>query len=223
MTALNAPTPGTTRPSASSARLRSAGELDRRRRRASSALAAEWTLPRAVVEDDDGGACRVTARPSSTGCRPRSGSSALAWRNARANALNSASAMWCGSRPPSTVTCTVSAALKRDRLEDVAHHRAGEVAADEVVLEAGRLAGVHEERAAGDVDDGLHERLVERHEGVAEAGDAAPCRRAPAGCAWPSTMPMSSTVWCTSISMSPLARTVRSVSECFANAVSRWS
>ncbi len=34
---------------------------------------------------------------------------------------------------------------------------------------------------------------------------------------------MSSTVWCTSMSMSPCARTVRSVSECFANAVSMWS
>ena len=50
---------------------------------------------------------------------------------------------------------------------------AGEVAADQVQLEAGRLAGVHQVRAAGDVDDGLHERLVERHRGVAVAGDAA--------------------------------------------------
>ena len=114
----------------------------------------------------------VTARPWSTGCRCTRGSGAIAWRNARANALNSASAMWCGSRPPSTVTCTVSAGVEGDRLEHVAHHRPGEVAADEVVLEARRLAGVHEVRAPGDVDDGLHERLVERHEGVAEARDA---------------------------------------------------
>ncbi len=131
--------------------------------------------------------------------------------------------MWCGSRPASTSTCTVRPALKVDRLEDVAHHRAGEVAADQVELEAGGLAAVHEVGAAGDVDDGLRERLVERHEGVAEAGDAAPCRRAPAGWRVPSTMPVSSTVWCTSMSVSPVAVTVRSVSECFANAVSRWS
>ena len=40
------------------------------------------------------------------------GSSAFACRKARANALYSASAMWCGSRPPSTVTCIVRPALK---------------------------------------------------------------------------------------------------------------
>jgi hypothetical protein len=43
----------------------------------------------------------------------------------------------------------------------VPHERTGEVAADEVVLEACRLAGVHEVRAAADVDDRLRERLVE--------------------------------------------------------------
>ena len=60
-----------------------------------------------------------------------------------------------------------------DRLEEVAHHRSGEVPADEVELEAGRLADVHEVRATRDVDDGLRERLVEGNEGVAVAGDSA--------------------------------------------------
>ena len=46
------------------------------------------------------------------------------------------------------------------------------MAADEVVLEARGLAGVHEVGAPAHVDDGLRERLVERHEGVAEARDA---------------------------------------------------
>ena len=93
--------------------------------------------------------------------------------------------------------------VEGDRLEDVAHQRTGEVAADEVVLEAGRLAGVHEVRAARDVDDGLRERLVERHERVAVARDAAPCRRAPRGSPGRARSPTSSTVWCASMSVSP--------------------
>ena len=40
------------------------------------------------------------------------------------------------------------------------------------VLLALGLAGVHAVGPAGDVDDGLHQRLVERHGGVAEAADA---------------------------------------------------
>ena len=51
--------------------------------------------------------------------------------------------------------------------------RAGVGAADDDVLLALRLALVHDVGAAGDVDDGLDQRLVERHGGVAEPGDAA--------------------------------------------------
>jgi hypothetical protein len=47
------------------------------------------------------------------------------------------------------------------------------VPADDDVLLALRLALVHDVRTARDVDDGLHERLVERDGGVPEAGDAA--------------------------------------------------
>ena len=48
----------------------------------------------------------------------------------------------------------------------------GVVAADDDVLLALGLAGVHAVGAAGHVDDGLHQRLVERHGGVAEPADA---------------------------------------------------
>jgi len=47
----------------------------------------------------------------------------------------------------------------------------------------------------------------------------------PSACAIaePSTMPVSSTVWCTSMWVSPRAVTSRSTSACFAKAVSMWS
>ena len=41
--------------------------------------------------------------------------------------------------------------------------------------------------------------------------------------AWPSTMAVSSTVWCPSISTSPLARTVRSKLAWLPSEVSMWS
>ena len=128
-------------------------------------------VARPVVEDRDE-RFRAHRAPFVLGIPSTSGSRAFACRNARANALYSASAMWCGSRPASTRTCTVSARVERDRLEGVAHERAREVAADEVVLEAGGLAGVDEVRAPADVDDRLRERLVERDERVAVARDA---------------------------------------------------
>ncbi len=64
----------------------------------------------AVIEDSDQGGVGHRA-PFVLGMPRTCGSRALACRNARANALYSASAMWCGSRPPSTVMCIVSAAL----------------------------------------------------------------------------------------------------------------
>src|SRR5690606_22140533 len=64
-------------------------------------------VARLVVEHRDAGRAGHSA-PLVEGMPSTRGSSALAWRNARANALNSASAMWCGSRPPSRRTCTVS-------------------------------------------------------------------------------------------------------------------
>ena len=58
-----------------------------------------------------------------------------------------------------------------------------------------RLARVHAVGAAGQVDDGLDQRLVERHGRVAEPADAAPCRRAPRAAPGRATIAVSSTVW----------------------------
>ena len=220
MTARNAPTPGTTSPSASRMRPRSDGQ-PRIGSGRGERLDRGVHVARAVVEHrDERSAHRA---PFVRGMPSTSGSSAFAWRNARANALYSASAMWCGSRPASTRDVHGERRVERDRLERVAHQRAGEVTADEVVLEAGRLAGVHEVGAAARCRR-PPERAPRR---------AARARRRSARCralspsasriAWPSTIATSSTVWCASMSVSPDARTVRSVSECFANAVSRWS
>src|SRR6185312_14135894 len=65
----------------------------------------------AVVEHHDEGRCHGYRAPLVDGTPLTRASGLTAWRKARAKALNSASAMWWGSRPPSTVTCTVSAAL----------------------------------------------------------------------------------------------------------------
>ena len=62
--------------------------------------------------------------------------------------------------------------VEGERLERVPHERTGEVSADEVVLVTRGLARVDEVRTTADVDHGLRERLVERHEGVAVARDA---------------------------------------------------
>ena len=62
--------------------------------------------------------------------------------------------------------------VESDRFEGVPHQRPGEVAADEVQLETGRLAAVDQVGPAADIDHGLGEGLVERHERVAVARDA---------------------------------------------------
>ncbi|OEI67227.1 hypothetical protein Cus16_3128 [Curtobacterium sp. ER1/6] len=78
------------------------GTLERLRRRVD--------VPRPVVEDDDVRPGAHSA-PFVDGIPSTRGSSSTARRIARAKALNSASAMWCGSRPPRTRTCTVIPAL----------------------------------------------------------------------------------------------------------------
>ena len=67
--------------------------------------------------------------------------------------------------------------LGHERLQDVPGHRRV------VVADHRRHAlglGVHQVRAAGQVDGHLGERLVQRHRRVAEPHDARSCRRAPA-------------------------------------------
>src|SRR5690606_26770898 len=66
-------------------------------------------IARAVVEDCD--AFFAHRAPFVEGIPVSEGSYAFALRNARANALNSASAMWWGSRPSTSLTCTVRRAF----------------------------------------------------------------------------------------------------------------
>ena len=109
-----------------------------------------------------------------------------------------------------------------DGLQDVADHGSGEVSADEMVGEGLGLPGVDQIGAPGDVHDRLGQGLVQGDGGLAEAADSALVPRAMRR-ASPMQMAVSSTVWCTSISVSPVARTVRSMSEWRPSAVSMWS
>ena len=172
MHAANAPTPGTTSPSAASAASLVGGQLDLRAGPLERADGGAQ-VPRAVVEDDDAGR-GAQSRPLVDGTPVSRGSSATASRNARAKALNCVSTRWCGSRPASTRTCSAMWAWKASVSKT---WRVSEpsvpVAADRDVRLALGLAGVHAVGAPGHVDDGLHQRLVERHGGVAEAADAA--------------------------------------------------
>ena len=155
----------------------------------------------AVVEDDDVGAHRGAHRqsaPLALGIPTTRGSGATAARSARATALNWASTMWCGSRPASTRTWRHSPALEAKDSKHVAGHRAGEVTADEGVLLALRLALVHDVGATGDVDDRVREGLVERHRARHRSGEMPVLSPSASRSAWPSTMAVSSTVWCTS-------------------------
>src|SRR5262245_49914357 len=63
--------------------------------------------------------------------------------------------------------------MRRDGLEDVPGERTDVRAADDHVLLPLRLAGVDAVMPPGDVDGALHECLVEWHQRVAEATDAA--------------------------------------------------
>lgn len=63
------------------------------------------------------------------------------------------------------------AGVQRDGLENVAGQGTGEVAANQVVLLAGRLAAVHQVWAAGDVHHSVGKRFVQRHGGFAEPAD----------------------------------------------------
>ena len=127
------------------------------------------------------------------------GSRATASRSARATALNWASTTWWALRP--VQHAHVQADLRRgaDRLPDVPGQRRV-VRADQ--LDDLRLA-VHDVGAAGQVDGGLHEGLVERHQRVAEAADARLVAEGLAQRLARAASAVSSTVWCASTSRSP--------------------
>ena len=117
MHAANAPTPGTTRPSASSAASRSAVTVDVGADALERALRPSAGCPtRSRGRRRDGRAHRRAhasrAGQRALGRRARRrtrGSSATASRSARATALNCASTTWCALRPASTRTCRRSA------------------------------------------------------------------------------------------------------------------
>ena len=200
------------------------GQGDRRRRPARARARRSGGCPsrsrgRRRCVDGSERALGGRARPVSRG------SSATASRSARASALNCASTRWCGSRPASTRTCSASWAWTRAtrRRAGSATEVPGPVAADRDVRLALGLAGVHAVGPAGHVDGGLHERLVERHGGVAEPADARPCRRAPR--AAPGRARSRCPRRCGGRRCGCRRRcwTVRSTSACRPNAVSMWS
>ena len=78
-------------------------------------------------------------------------------------------------------------------------------AADQHVGHAVRLAGVHEVRPAGDVDDGVGQRLVERHERVAVPADAGLVAERLTQRLRRSRWRRPRRVWCASTSTSPWA------------------
>ena len=132
-------------------------------------------LRRAVDRQQEAGrAVRVAldrdgySEPLVDGTPALRGSRATASRSARATALNCASTTWCALRPASTRTCRQTCARRGERLPDVPGQRrvVGADQLDDLGL------GVHDVRPAGQVDRGLHQRLVQRHQRVAEAADA---------------------------------------------------
>ena len=92
----------------------------------------------------------------------------MAARRARATALNWARRCG-GGRDQRDPDVQAQDGVVGERLEDVAGHGAGEMAADEDVLLAFRLALVDHVGSAGDVDDGVDQGLVERDGRIAEA------------------------------------------------------
>jgi hypothetical protein len=57
-------------------------------------------------------------------------------------------------------------------LKSVAHHRPGEVAANQVVLKTGRFASVNQVGAARNIDHGTSQRFIQGHSCIAVAANA---------------------------------------------------
>ena len=167
MQAANAPTPGTARPSHSSAASASAVTSTSAPDPGQRALGGAQ-VPRAVVQHHHTGHHQST--PLVLGMPPARGSGAAAVRSARATALNWASTMWCGLRPVDHPHVQADPGREGQRLEDVPGQR-GVVAADHR-SHAVRLV-VHHVGPPGQVHGGLHQRLVQRHQRVTEPVDAA--------------------------------------------------
>ena len=178
----------------------------------------------AVVDDRDldrlidrARSCR-SASPSCSARRVSLGSIATAWRSARANALNAASIMWWALLPGLHAQVQRQLGRVGERAEELL---------GQLVLEAARRArrqlGLEQrERTPGDVDRAARARLVHRHRRRAVAGDAARSPSASSS-AWPSTIAVSSAVWCAPVCRSPLTFTSRSMRPWRASRSSMWS
>src|SRR4051794_6708502 len=139
-----------------------------------------------VVEDGD------HSRPFVDGTPDAFGSKAAASRSARANDLKQASTMWCGSRPRSTVTCSVSFAL----LATARANSSTRSVSNPPMTRAGIAR-------PSNATNGRPEMSIAADARASSIGTTAcPKRVMPArsprasSSAWPITMPTSSTVWC---------------------------
>ena len=65
-----------------------------------------------------------------------------------------------------------NASVKRDGFHDVTNQRASEVATDHAEFVAFGLATAHAVRAAGDIDHGFGQGLVQRHGGIGKTANA---------------------------------------------------
>src|SRR5690606_32247144 len=130
--------------------------------------------------------------------------------------------MWCGSRPASSVRCTVRPALKVMASKTC---RTIDPVKWPPMRWNSNPAGSPECTRYGRPEMSTTACASDSSSGTSASPKRAMPRLSPSACliAVPSTMPVSSTVWCTSIWVSPSARTVRSTSACLAKAVSMWS
>ena len=169
ITARKAPTPGTTRPSAS--RMSARSEVSTRvGARRLERLDGGVHVARSVVEDRDE-RTRAHRAPFVLGMPldERVEGLGLTERTGERLVLGLGDVVRVAAAEDAHVHR--ERAVEGDRLEGVPDERSREVAADQVVLEPCGLPAVDEIRPSADVDDGLRERLVERHEGIAVPGD----------------------------------------------------
>ena len=149
---------------------------------------------------------------------PMRGSSSTAWRKARAAALNDASTIWCAFSPARLRTCSVSPAFAAKAMKNSLASDASNVPSMTQGTSTAQcswprpdMSTAASTRASSMGSESDPNRAMPR---------LSPSARATA---WPSTMPASSTVWCASTSISPFARTSRSIRLCLPKAVSIWS
>ena len=221
MQAANAPTPGTTRPSASSAASASAVTSTLARRRA-PAPAAPTQVARAVVEtttaDGVGSRSQHALGATARRCARGSGATAVAQRPGHRLELGLDDVVRVAAREhahvqadaarwrPATRRCAGSAWCRRCR-------SAGPCRRAPCAPGTGGRTGRPPPGPASRPSAPARRR----------SGGCRPCRRAPRAAPGRARCAVSSTVWWASISRSPLARTVRSKQPCLPSWASMWS